>query len=103
MASGLVPSWSLGEAEMTDATAFCQRSIPTPLVHCVRMSVQESRGKQSSLVTQATGAACRLEHCCADQDWVGQAGLVGPHFPPVSLHEVCLWQGNYSHPILPLE
>lgn len=51
MMRGLVPSWSLGEAEMSDATAFCQRSIPTPLVHCVRVSMREDDENKGSLWT----------------------------------------------------
>ena len=41
MTKGLLLSWNLGEAEMTDAITFCQTPIPTSLVHHVKMSVQK--------------------------------------------------------------
>ena len=70
-----------GEAEMTDATAFCQTAIPTPLVHHVRMSVQESCWKQR----QPGGLPASWSMAVHAGSWAGQSGLASQPSCPSSL------------------
>lgn len=72
MTRGLVPNWSLGEAEMTDATAFCQTPIPTLLVHPVKNECAKIMLKTKTVLRVCLQAGVLL---CLLGTELGQPGL----------------------------
>lgn len=92
MTRGWALSWRLGEAEMTDATAFCQIPIPTSLVYRVKMSVQESCWKQRQPGGLPTGwyAAVSLGARPGSLGWLGLTPLL------FLCSAICRWQAVFS-------
>lgn len=94
MTRGLVPSWSLGEAEMTDATAFFQTPIPTLLVHHVKW-VCKNRAENKNSLEGLPAGWCAAVPAGA---WAAWSGLAWPHIPSVPLHWGMQQQGTCSQP-----